>query len=259
MKVVILAGGMGTRLGQETDLMPKPMVSIGDRPILWHVMKIYAYYGFKDFIICLGYMGDVIKRYFFDYEILNNDFTIQLGESRRIQLHHSHEEKDWKVTLAHTGEKTLKGGRVKRIEKYIDEDEFMLTYGDGVANIDMNKLLDFHRSHGKIGTVTGVRPPSRFGELVVEGNRAALLKEKPQAGSGMINGGFFVFNRKIFNYLTDDEDCDLEIGPLEKLSADKEFMVFTHEGDWACLDTVRDRDHLNKYWETNQAFWKIWK
>lgn len=259
MKVVILAGGIGTRFGQETDLIPKPMVTVGDRPILWHIMKIFAHFGFTDFIICLGYKGDVIKRYFYDYEILNNDFTIQLGENRRIQLHHSHEERDWKVTLAYTGEKTLKGGRVKKIEKYIDDEAFMLTYGDGVANINLNKLLEFHKNHKKIGTVTGVRPPSRFGELVVEDSRAILLKEKPQAGAGMINGGFFVFNRRIFDYLTDNDNCDFEIGPLEKLSEDGEFMVFPHEGDWACLDTVRDRDHLNTYWETNQAFWKIWE
>jgi len=216
-KVVILCGGLGTRLKEETEYKPKPMVEIGNRPILWHVMKIYAHYGFKDFVLCLGYKGELIKEYFFNYDILNNDFTIKLGQEKKITMHNSLEESDWNVTLADTGNSTLKGARLKKIEKYIPDDVFMVTYGDGVGNINIKKLLDFHKQHGKIATVTGVRPPSLFGELVVEDNRALIFAEKPQASAGLINGGFFVLNRKIFDYLTDDDSCDFEKGPWKRL------------------------------------------
>lgn len=258
IKVVVLCGGLGTRLREETEFRPKPMIEIGGKPILWHIMKIYAHFGFKDFIVCLGYKGEMIKEYFYNYEILNNDFTIELGNQKNIEIHSNHGEKGWRVTLADTGDKALKGSRIKKIEKYVDSDLFMLTYGDGVANINLNDLLSFHNNHGRIGTVTGVRPPSRFGELLVEQNRAVLFSEKPQTSAGLINGGFFVFNQKIFNYLSLDDNCDFEKGPLEKLAKEGELMVYEHKGDWACMDTFRDMEHLNKLWQSAHAFWKIW-
>ena len=258
MKVVILAGGFGTRLAEETEYKPKPMIEIGRKPILWHIMKIYAHHGFKDFILCLGYKGEMIKSYFYNYEILINDFTIELGSYKRIEIHSNHKEKGWRVTLVDTGERALKGSRIKRIEKYVEGDLFMLTYGDGVANINLHELLAFHRSHGRIGTVTGVRPPSRFGELVVKENRVFSFTEKPQVSEGLINGGFFVFNRKIFDYLSEDDNCDFEVGPLEQLAKDGELMVYELKGDWACMDTYRDMEYLNKLWESGKAFWKFW-
>ncbi len=259
IKVVILCGGMGTRIGRETEIRPKPMVKIGNKPILWHILKIYASYGFKDFILCLGYKGDIIKEYFSKYEILNNDFTIELGDHNRVNVHSNHAEKGWHVTLVDTGEFALKGARIKRIEKYIEEDLFMLTYGDGLADININDLLSFHQKLDCIGTITGVRPPSRFGELVVDGDRVVSFSEKPQASSGLISGGFFVFNRKILDYLTDDDSCDFEIGPLERLAEQNKLMMYDHTGQWACMDTLRDVQYLNKLWRTNQAFWKCWK
>ena len=258
-KVVILCGGMGTRLREETEYKPKPMVEVGGKPILWHILKIYDHYGISDFVLCLGYKGSVIKNYFLNYEAINSDLTVKLGSEKAVKIHDGLENNDWNITLADTGDKTLKGARLKKIEKYITEDVFMVTYGDGVANVDIEKLLKFHRQHGKIGTVTGVRPPSLFGELLVEDDKAALFSEKPQTSSGLINGGFFVFNKSFFNYLSDDDDCDLEHGPLEKLTNEGELMVYTHDGPWACMDTYRDVEYLNKLWRDNQAFWKAWK
>src|SRR5579864_1559874 len=198
MKVVILCGGLGTRLREETEFRPKPMVKIGTKPILWHIMKHYAHYGFKDFILCLGYRGEIIKEYFYNYEVYNDDFTVCLGKQKSIHIQNPQSDLDWRVTLVDTGEKTLKGARIKRIEHLIDSDQFMLTYGDGVADIDILRLAEFHRQHGKISTVTGVRPPSLFGELKVRGNRVELFTEKPQTSGGLISGGFFVLSRKIF-------------------------------------------------------------
>ncbi|MHB8104026.1 MAG: glucose-1-phosphate cytidylyltransferase [Dehalococcoidales bacterium] len=258
-KVVILCGGMGTRLKEETEIKPKPMVTIGNKPILWHIMKIYAHYGFKDFVLCLGYKGEVIKEYFLNYDVLNSDFTIKLGQKKTVAVHNTADESEWTVTLADTGSSALKGARLKKIEKYIKEDTFMVTYGDGVGNIDIKKLLAFHKSHGKLATVTGVRPPSLFGELQVKNNKAIIFAEKPQTSTGLINGGFFVFNRKLFDYLTDDDSCDFEKGPLEKIAAKGELMVYTHDGAWACMDTIRDVEYLNKLWQTNEAFWKVWR
>ena len=257
-KVVILCGGLGTRMKEETEVKPKPMVMIGDKPILWHVMKIYSHYGFNDFVLCLGYKGEVIKEYFLNYDILNSDFTIKLAPQKVVTVHNTSEESDWRVTLADTGADALKGARLKRIEKYIKEDIFMVTYGDGVGNIDIKKLLEFHNSHGKIATVTGVRPPSLFGELQVKDNKAVIFAEKPQTSTGLISGGFFVFNRKLFDYLTDDDNCDFEKGPLEKIAAKGELMVYTHEGPWVCMDTYRDVVYLNKVWASGEAPWKIW-
>ena len=258
IKVVILCGGMGTRLREETEYKPKPLVEIGGKPILWHIMKNYSHYGFKDFVLCLGYKGEMIKEYFYNYEILNNDFTIELGK-HKVQIHNSHDEFGWKITLIDTGEKALKGARLKKIEKYIDSDTFMVTYGDGVANINISDLLKFHNNHGKIATLTGVKPPSRFGALSIKGDKINKFIEKPQAIEGLINGGFFVFNKRIFDYLDDKNSCDLEIGTLDKLAQEGELMLYKHLDDWMCMDTLRDMQYLQKLWQSNKAFWKIWK
>jgi len=251
---------MGTRLREETEYRPKPMVNIGGKPILWHIMKIYAHYGFKDFILCLGYKGEVIKRYFYDYKILNNDFTIKFGKHKYVEIHDRSQNEDWRITLSDTGDKALKGARIKRVERYVDDDQFMLTYGDGVADINLQKLLSFHKSHGRIGTVTGVGPPSRFGEMTINSNhRVTSFTEKPQTSNGLINGGFFVFSHKFFNYLSDSDDCDFEAGPLQQLAKEGELMVYPHEGSWACMDTYRDMIYLNNEWETGKPFWRIWK
>lgn len=257
--VVILAGGFGTRLREQTEFIPKPMVPIGTKPILWHIMKIYSHYGFKRFIICLGYKGELIKEYFLHYKFRNSDFTINLGNHEDISIHSSHNEEDWQVTLADTGLKTMTGARVKGIEKYIDTEYFLLTYGDGVANVEIERLVEFHLSHGKIATISGVRPPSRFGELLTEGNHVIEFGEKPQVGSSLINGGFFVFNRGIFSYLQEDDECTLEKEPLEKIAKDGQLMVYHHIGFWQCMDTLRDMNLLNEYWESGHAPWKIWK
>jgi glucose-1-phosphate cytidylyltransferase len=259
MKVVILCGGLGTRLREETEFRPKPMVGIGGKPIIWHIMKIYAHYGFKDFILCLGFKSEMIKEYFYNYEVLNNDFTVELGNHKHIEIHSGHSEKGWRVTLADTGDTALKGARLKRIEKYIDGDQFMVTYGDGVAKIDINDLLEFHQSHAKLATLTGVRPLSRFGELAIEGKQVRQFTEKPQSGSGLINGGFFVFNRQIFDYLEDRDDCDLEYGPLEEIASQGELMVYEHDKFWYCMDNIRDMDYLNNLCTQGKAPWKVWE
>ena len=259
MKVVILCGGLGTRLREETEFRPKPMVNIGNRPILWHIMKIYAQYGYTEFILSLGHKGEMVKEYFYHYEIMNNDITLELGCPEKMCIHESHEEKGWRVTLADTGEKALKGARLKRVEKYINDDTFMMTYGDGVADIDIKALLSFHRTHGKLATVSGINTASRFGDLKIHANRLETFNEKPKPCSGLVSGGFFVFNRDIFNYLSPDDSCDLEIGALERIAHEGQLMVYKHSGSWACMDTLRDMDYLNKLWNENKAFWKIWK
>ncbi len=258
MKVVILCGGLGTRLKEETEYKPKPMVEVGGRPILWHIMKTYSSYGFNKFVICLGFRGDVIKDYFYNYQIRNNDFTLTLGEDKII-THNQHAETGWEITFAETGSNSMTGARVKKIEKYIDEDSFFLTYGDGVSNVDINKLLAFHKSHGKIGTVTGVLPPSRFGELMTNGNMVESFNEKPQVHTGgFINGGFFVFNKSFFKYLSVNENCILERQPLEDAVKDKELCIYKHEGFWQCMDTYRDFEYLNGLWRDGKAEWKVW-
>jgi len=258
IQAVIFCGGLGTRLREETEFRPKPLVRIGERPILWHIMKIYACQGVNDFVLVLGYKGELIKEYFFHYELFNNDVPLELGRPERFRLHHRHDEKGWRITLADKGEQTLKGGRLKRIEKYIIGDTFMVTYGDGVADVDVGALLRFHRGHGRLATVTGIRPGSRFGELKVDGERVETFSEKPERDGRLVNGGFFVFHRKIFDYLTDDEGCDLEVGPLEELARAGELMVYHHDGFWACMDTLRDVDYLNGLWKDGKARWKIW-
>jgi glucose-1-phosphate cytidylyltransferase len=259
MKVVILCGGRGTRLREETEYRPKPMVQVGGRPILWHIMKIYAHHGFKDFIICLGYKGDMIKEYFLNYEAMNNDFTIPLGSYNNIQIHSNHQERDWRVTLADTGEEAQTGARVKKIENYIDGDLFMLTYGDGVANINIKDLVEYHKSHGKIGTMTGVHPSSRFGELVIKDNKIEVFNEKPQVTEGLINGGFFVFNKTFLKYLQEDDNCYLEKEPLENLAVEGELMVYPHESFWQCVDTYRELELLNDVWKSRNPPWKVWR
>lgn len=254
MKVVILCGGMGTRLKEETEYRPKPMVKIGTKPILWHLMNIFAFHGFKDFILCLGYKGEMIKEYFINFEMLNNDFTINLSHPQEIKIHGS-KYSDWAVTLADTGKKTLKGGRLKKVEKYIEGDIFLTTYGDSIGNIDIPALVKFHQSHGKIATISGVTPASRFGKMKFEGNRVLTFQEKPQDIESITNGGFMVFSKKIFDYLTTDDACDLEYGLFEQLAKSEQLMMFKHKGFWACMDTIRDMEYLNELWDSDNAGW----
>ena len=257
MKTIILAGGWGTRLGQQSEDIPKPMVPIGNRPILWHIMKIYSHYGFNDFVISCGVNAHIIKSYFANYESYSEDFTVDMS-TQKIEYHNQHSEKNWKVTLVDTGLNTLKGARIKRVEKYLNEDINMVTYGDGVADINIKKLVEFHRSHGKTITITGVHPPARFGELIEQDGKVISFEEKPQASAGLINGGFMVFNKNLLNYLTTDENCDFEFGALENLADKGEVMVYKHEEQWECMDHERDVVHLNSLWNNNKAFWKVW-
>jgi len=257
--VVILCGGKGTRMQEETEIRPKPMVEVGGKPILWHIMKIYSFYGYNRFILALGYKSDYIKRYFYDYRITTSDFTLIMHPHELPKIHDLPEDSDWEITFVDTGLETLKGGRIKRLEKYIQSNDFHLTYGDGVANVDIEKLTEFHLFHGCIGTVTAVRPPSRFGELLLSDDQVKEFEEKPQLGTGVINGGFFIFKKEFLNYLTRDENCDFEFGALQKLAKDGQLRAYTHPGFWQCMDNVRDRDYLSKLWESNQAIWKVWK
>lgn len=257
MKLVILAGGYGTRLGSITNVIPKPMVEIGGKPILWHIMKIYAHYGIKEFIICLGYKADVIKDYFVHYSTKNNDFTVDLNNSI-ITFHNQHGERDWKVTLVDTGIDYLKGARVKKIQKYLDEDINLLTYGDGVADINIQKLIAFHKCSNKIITISGVHPPARFGELQIEKEQLIAFSEKATSSQGYINGGFMVFNKALLDYLTEEKSCDLEYGTFEKLAGIGKIGVYKHEGLWACMDSERDVEYLNRLWKEDRAFWKVW-
>lgn len=256
--VVILAGGFGTRLREQTEFIPKPMVPIGGKPILWHIMKTYSHYGFKHFIVCLGYKGDIIKEYFLNYRIRNSDFTVNLSDEKSILLHNSHGNENWEVTLAETGSRAMTGARIKKIEKYINCELFCLTYGDGVSDVRIDKTVDFHLSHNKTATVTGVKPPSRFGELIISDNKVIEFGEKPQVRSGMINGGFFVFSKGVFDYLSDDDSCILEKEPLETLAREENLMVYQHNGFWQCMDTVRDMNLLNDYWKSGNIPWKVW-
>ncbi|MCX7747424.1 MAG: glucose-1-phosphate cytidylyltransferase [Clostridia bacterium] len=258
MPVVLLCGGKGTRIKEMTGTIPKPMVEIGERPILWHIMKSYAHYGYNNFIACLGYKGHKIKEYFLNYEIMQSDLTVDLGRKNNFFIHNTHTEDNWKITFANTGEEAMTGARVKRIEKHIHSDCFMLTYGDGVCDVDINELVKFHKSHGKIGTVTGVHPPSRFGELILDGSQVVKFNEKPQTTEGRINGGYFIFNKEFFKYLSDDESCILEKDPLETLANDGELMMFRHDGFWQCMDTLRDMEYLERLWEQKNCPWKKW-
>lgn len=252
--VVILCGGFGTRFREQTESRPKPMIEVCGRPILVHLMSFYAAQGFSDFVLCLGYKADVIKRYFLDYAALNSDFTVNLGAQGSVEFHRSLAE-DWRVTCADTGLNAMTGCRLKRIERFIEGDEFFLTYGDGLSDVDIAKTLEFHRSQGRAATVTAVRPRSRFGEPVAEGDRVSEFTEKPASEHGYINAGFFVMNRKVFSYVTDDESCSLEREPLERLASDGELSMFRHHGFWQCMDTARDLELLEKHWRSGQAPW----
>ena len=253
MKVILLCGGYGTRLGEETQLKPKPMVEIGGKPILWHIMKIFEKHNMQDFHLALGYKADFIKDYFLKYNSLNNDFSVNL-KSGKIEFNDIIEE-NWNINLTDTGLNTMTGGRLLRLkENFKNEETFMLTYGDGVSNVDLTRLLEFHKSHGKIATVTAVRPPVRFGELIINDNKVEEFAEKPQAGKGWINGGFFVFNKEIFNYIEDDSIM-LEREPLEKLSKMGELMAYKHDDFWQCMDTIREKEILEGLLNSNSAPW----
>jgi glucose-1-phosphate cytidylyltransferase len=258
MKVVILCGGLGTRLREETEHRPKAMVPIGGRPILWHIMTRYASYGFNEFVLCLGYKGDVIKNYFLHYRMETSDFTMQLGADgpERITYHGTCVERNWRITFVETGEQAMTGARVKRVEKYVDGDQFMLTYADGLADVDLAGLVKYHKQHGRVGTLTRVHPgPGRFGELKLEGDRVSQFTEKPEKQEAFINGGFFVFQRGFFDYLKDDDACVLEREPLQRLAEEGQLMSYRHNGYWACMDTYRDYTHLNELWARGEAVW----
>lgn len=259
MQVVILCGGQGTRIRDVTDDLPKPMIPIGGRPILWHIMKGFAHYGFKQFILCLGYKSWVIKRYFLDYHLADADFSLHLGKPGNIQVHVPSFEDDWHVTLAETGLDAMTGCRVKRIEKYISSDHFLLTYGDGVADVNIRKLVDYHLAHGKIGTVTAVRPPGRFGEIELEANQVVEFNEKPLLSRGRINGGFFVFHRSFLDRLPIDSDLVLEQAPLMQLAHDGELMAYMHNGFWQSMDNSREYKYLNDLWAEGRTPWSIWQ
>ncbi len=260
MKVVILCGGRGTRLREETEFRPKPMLPIGNRPILWHIMKTYAHYGHRDFILCLGYKGDMIRDYFRNYLWNTCDATLRLGIEPEIRFHTRHDEEDWSVTLADTGENSMTAYRVRLIEKYLgDDDAFLLTYGDGVGNIDINGSIEFHRRSGQICAMTAVHPPGRFGELGLdETGRVQGFNEKPQAEGGFINGGNMVCSRRIFGYLPEDPGVMLEQDPMRRLTAEGELGAFRHEGFWQPMDTFQEFTLLNSLWEKGNAPWKVW-
>ena len=253
MKVVILAGGFGTRLSEYTNVIPKPMVPIGGKPILWHIMQFYAKYGHKDFYVALGYRSEVIKDYFLNYRELNSDFTLDLN-SGDIE-HHEVNSEDWKVTLIDTGDKTMTGGRLKRLQKFIGNEPFLLTYGDGVSDVNLKDLVKFHKNHGKMVTMSAVRPTARFGELDIKDSLVKSFKEKPRLHQGWINGGFFVIEPKFFDLIKGDETL-LEREPLEKATQKEELMAYKHDGFWQCMDTKRDHDFLEDLWIKGNAPWK---
>jgi glucose-1-phosphate cytidylyltransferase len=256
MKTVLLAGGKGTRLSEETLVRPKPMVEIGGKPILWHIMSMYAHHGHRDFVVACGYKGEQIKEYFLNFALHNNDYHVSLKDGARRMLKES--PVDWQVTMVDTGLETLTGGRLLRLRTWLQEEgSFMLTYGDGLSDIDLGALVAFHRRHGKVATVTAVRPPARFGALHIEGERVTRFSEKPQSEEGWINGGFFVFEPAVFSYLADDRST-LEREPLERLAADGQLMAYRHEGFWQPMDTLRDKQHLEALWASGAAPWKTW-
>lgn len=255
MKVILLAGGLGTRLSEETTVKPKPMVEIGGRPILWHIMNMYGHYGYNEFIVALGYKGEIIKEYFLDYYHHHSDLTVDLKSGQVTTA--NCDAKDWLVHLIDTGINSMTGGRLYRLRNRLKNKTFMLTYGDGVSDVDIRKLVEFHKSHGKIATVTAVRPTARFGGMRFEGNSVKEFKEKPQTGEGWINGGFFVFEPGIFDYVSSEQDV-LEGPPLENLARDGQLMAYKHEGFWQCMDTIRDKNHLEELWGKT-APWKVWR
>jgi glucose-1-phosphate cytidylyltransferase len=255
MKIAILAGGYGSRLAEETEVKPKPMVEIGGQPILWHIMMHYAHYGFKDFVIALGYKGGVIKRYMVDYCSLNSNLTVNMGTGE-VQTHGSHST-DWLVDLVDTGLSTMTGGRIKRLAPYLGGETFMLTWGDGVSDVNLDDLLAFHRSHGKLATLTAVRPPARYGYMQFDGNRVVEFTEKPQLGEGWINGAYFVLEPGVFDYI-DGDSTVWEREPLEGLAQDGQLMAYRHRSFWQCMDTLREKYILESFWQEGNAPWKIW-
>jgi glucose-1-phosphate cytidylyltransferase len=256
-KVVLLCGGLGTRMREETEYRPKPMVEVGGKPLLWHIMKTYSAHGLTDFVCCLGYRGQFIKQYFLDYNAMRSDMTVALATGDVEYANHDIE--DWRISLVDTGEDAMTGARVKRVESWLgDSDIFLVTYGDGVADIDIGALIDFHRAHGKLATVTGVQPPSRFGELVHDGVEVSRFAEKP-AGESLISGGFFVFSRAFMERLSPDPSCILERAPLEGLAEAGELAVYRHDGFWQCADTVRDVEQLRSLWDSGNAPWRVWE
>jgi len=256
MKVVILAGGFGTRISEETHLKPKPMIEIGDKPVLWHIMKTYSHFGFNEFVICLGYKGYSIKEYFYNYFLHNCDITFDV-RTQGMEIHQNAAE-PWRVTLVETGLNTMTGGRIKRIKTYVNNQPFMMTYGDGVSNVDIGALVDYHHSHGKIATVTAVQPSGRFGALQINDDHSVhSFQEKPDGDGGWINGGFFVLEPEIFNYLEDDQTI-FEREPLEKLAGEGNLRAYKHSGFWQPMDTLRDKTHLEELWTSGSAPWKVW-
>ena len=255
MKAVILAGGAGSRISEETSVKPKPMVEIGGKPILWHIMKIYSSHGIHDFIVCCGYKGYVIKEYFANYFLHMSDVTFDMTRNK-MQIHQNYAE-PWQVTLVDTGDNTMTGGRLKRVRQYLDAEDFCFTYGDGLADINMGELIAFHKEQKTLATVTSVQPPGRFGALVVEGNRVTDFREKPE-GQGWINGGFFVLSPKVIDYIADDQTV-WEREPMERLASERQLSTYTHKGFWQPMDTLRDKNQLEELWRSNQAPWKAWE
>ena len=258
MKVVILCGGLGTRLREETEYRPKPMVPIGGRPILWHIMKLYARFGHKDFILCLGYKGEVIKDYFRNYLWHMSDVTLQLGKQPSFQYHSSHAEEDWTVTLLETGLETQTGGRLRRALTHISDADFLFTYGDAVADVDLNAAVKSHRAEGGIATVTAVKPAGRFGELALDGSTVTAFQEKPEREKIYINGGFMVLSRRIEAYLGAEDSCVFEKEPMERLAAERQLRAYRHDGFWQCMDTFREQQLLDRMWQSGRAPWKVW-
>lgn len=256
MKAVILAGGMGTRISEETASKPKPMVEVGGRPLLWHIMKMYSMHGVNDFVVCLGYKGYLIKEYFANYFLHMSDVTFDMS-SNRMEVHQASAE-PWRVTLVDTGESTMTGGRVKRVRRYLGDENFCLTYGDGVSDVNIRALIEFHGKHGKLATLTAVQPPGRFGALQTEGDCVLSFQEKPQGDGGWINGGFFVLSPKVIDYVEGDETV-WEREPLQSLAADGQMRAFKHSGFWQAMDTLRDRQHLEQLWSSGNPPWKVWR
>lgn len=257
MKIAILAGGLGTRLAEETEVRPKPMIEIGGYPIIWHIMKIYAAQGFKDFFLALGYKGEIIKRYFLDYHRLSGDMTINLSDGK-AEISASQQLEDWTINLIDTGQQSMTGGRIKRLEPFLKNETFMVSYGDGVADVNIRELLGFHRSHGKMATVTAVRPPARFGELLINEDLTTQFSEKPQTHEGWINGGFLVFEPAVLDYLPDDNSI-LENDALERLANEGQLVAYRHYGFWQCMDTLRDKRQLEEAWRSKNPPWKVWE